>query len=200
MKSWTGRKQTFMLVVAFTVAYIEWNIRKHRCNIFRCDPIGRIFRMVIITFHRDAIGTNEMFLAAVVVFVLCKGMVFAYGFAEVFQGKNRNFLGVCAVLWVAYASGGVKCNISHIFTPFLMFLTFTLIVTTSFQKFSSLFNGHENAIWEKILKNSFKNFSPHLPLETKMLFGKNIGKYFQKFLFSNQQAQHTKFKKNIYSF
>jgi hypothetical protein len=69
------RFAVFLTVIETAVMDSNTDSRKRLQHIGRCDPVLRIFRVVIITVYGQTVGGDEVVSVAVVVFVFCAYIV-----------------------------------------------------------------------------------------------------------------------------
>ena len=77
------------------------DIRHHLVQLFRRDPLRRIFRVVVVAVHDENIGLTEVLLAAVVVVILRAHVIHLDGFLKLLGAGDLRPVRVEAVLLIA---------------------------------------------------------------------------------------------------
>ena len=77
------------------------DIRHHLVQLFWCDPLSRVFRVVIVAVHDENIRLPKVLLAAVVVVILRAHMIHLDGFLKLLGAGNLRPVRVEAVFLIA---------------------------------------------------------------------------------------------------
>ena len=77
------------------------DIRHHLVQLFRRDPLRRVFRVVIVAVHDENIGLTEVLLAAVIVVILRAYVIHLDGFLKLLGAGDLRPVRVEAVLLIA---------------------------------------------------------------------------------------------------
>ena len=77
------------------------DIRHHLVQLFRRDPLRRVFRVVVVAVHDENIGLTEVLLAAVVIVILRAHVIHLDGFLKLLGAGDLRPVRIEAVLLIA---------------------------------------------------------------------------------------------------
>ena len=97
----SGRFAVFLTVMETAEMDSEGNSRKSLHHIFRCHPVSRIFRMVIIAVHRQTVAADEVVTVAIAVAIFGTDIVVADCSLQAGLIQNHMLVRIGAVAGIA---------------------------------------------------------------------------------------------------
>ena len=107
MKLWPCGFAVFLMVVEAAVVDGEGYSGKCLHYIFRCHPVRRIFRVVVITVHRQTVTADKVVIIAIAVAVFGTDIVMADRSLQTGLIQNHMLVGIGAVAGIAGNISGI---------------------------------------------------------------------------------------------